>query len=224
MISSCLYCGAESNTVEHVPPRSFLEKPFPNNLVTVDACLSCNQGFSKDEEYAIALLAQIGTSEYLQAKIEPNGVIDRAFSRSPGFEQRFIDRLKTDENGRVYIEPELDRLEKILIKIVCGLFWLQYKRVARPAVLGPIGFWPFNIEDSRPVKAFLPAFNERFTLKRWTIVQDAVFEYMFAKLVNGQHCCIINWHRTLWITCIVPSPLSCPSHTGQHEINLTDAK
>ncbi len=219
-MSACLYCGAEASTIEHVPPRSFLEKPFPRNLTTVRACSVCNQGFSKDEEYAIALLAQIGTSDYLQEKVEPNGIIDRAFSRSPSFEQRFIDRLKTDEKGHVFIEPENERLEKVLIKIVCGLFWLKYKRLARPATPGPIDFWPFNIEDSRPVGYFLPAFTERFAPKRWTIVQNNVFEYLFAKLLNDQLCCIINWHRTLWIMCIVPHPLSCPSHTDQQEIKL----
>jgi hypothetical protein len=219
-MSSCLYCGAEGDTIEHVPPRSFLEKPFPENLTTVRACVRCNQGFSKDEEYAIALLAQIGTSSSLQAKVESGGVVDRAFVRSPSFEQRFIDRLEVDENGRVFIQPETERLEKVLIKIVCGLFWLHYKRLARPTILGPIGFWPYNIDDARPVEAFLPTFTERFVSKRWKVIQKGVFEYMFAKLLGGQICCIINWHQTLWITCIVPHPLSCCSHSKQGEIPL----
>lgn len=182
------------------------------------ACAGCNQGFSKDEEYAIALLAQIGTSKSLQAKVESGGVIDRAFARAPSFEQRFIDRLEIDENGRVFIQPETERLEKVLIKIVCGLFWVHYKKLARPTMLGPIGFWPYNIEDARPIEAFLPTFTERFVSKRWKVIQDGVFKYMFAKLLNGQICCIINWHTTLWITCIVPHPLSCSSHSGQGEI------
>ena len=78
--------------------------------MTVRACLRCNRRFSKEEQYAIALLAQIGTTPSLTAKIEEGGSVDRAFMRSPALEQRFIERLQVDDSGRVFVEPEPERL------------------------------------------------------------------------------------------------------------------
>lgn len=87
---ACLYCGKAGKTADHVPPRSFLEKVYLDNLQTVPACAKCNNGFAPHEQYVIALLAQIGTSEKLAAKIKQGGTVDRAFERSPAFEQRFL--------------------------------------------------------------------------------------------------------------------------------------
>jgi hypothetical protein len=36
----CAYCGTEGPiTADHVPPQSWLERPYPDNLITVPACL-----------------------------------------------------------------------------------------------------------------------------------------------------------------------------------------
>ena len=57
--SHCTYCGADEDrtrqegeiTRDHVPPKSWLYKPYPDNLTTVDACRGCNEGFKKDDDY-----------------------------------------------------------------------------------------------------------------------------------------------------------------------------
>ena len=102
----CIYCGAPADTRDHVPPRCFLEEGEATRT-TVPACLVCNRRFSMHEQYTIALLAQIGTRDELAGKVDTGGVVDRAFERSPAFEQRFIDRLSVDGSGRVVIEPEV---------------------------------------------------------------------------------------------------------------------
>ena len=54
----CAYCGkAKKLTADHVPPKLFLEQPFPANLMTVPACGDCNQGFKADDEYTRTVLA-----------------------------------------------------------------------------------------------------------------------------------------------------------------------
>jgi hypothetical protein len=56
---ACIYCGSrEDLTFDHIPPKLFLASPYPNNLITVPACLPCNQSFQKDDEYTrtVALL------------------------------------------------------------------------------------------------------------------------------------------------------------------------
>lgn len=55
----CIYCGSSDRlTVDHIPPKLFLGRPYPENLITVPACLTCNQSFQKDDEYTrtVALL------------------------------------------------------------------------------------------------------------------------------------------------------------------------
>ena len=55
---SCIYCGADKDlTVDHVPPKLLLMRPYPQNLITVPACRKCNQSFQKDDEYTRTMLA-----------------------------------------------------------------------------------------------------------------------------------------------------------------------
>lgn len=58
--SWCYSCGSfidiDDRTVEHVPARVFLDRPFPENLATVYACLACNNGTSADELFVACLL------------------------------------------------------------------------------------------------------------------------------------------------------------------------
>lgn len=54
----CIYCGAEKDlTVDHVPPKLLLMRPYPENLLTGPACNACNQSFQKDDEYTRTLLS-----------------------------------------------------------------------------------------------------------------------------------------------------------------------
>jgi hypothetical protein len=54
----CVYCGSENDlTVDHVPPKLLLARPYPPNLLTVPACMTCNQSFQKDDEYTRTMLS-----------------------------------------------------------------------------------------------------------------------------------------------------------------------
>ena len=56
----CIHCGEGlhhgSSSRDHVPTRALLDRPYPDNLPTVDVCGECNNGFSKDENYLVALI------------------------------------------------------------------------------------------------------------------------------------------------------------------------
>jgi hypothetical protein len=70
LMQGCLYCGAISpDTREHVPSKIFLEKPFPDNLPVVAACLPCNNSYSIDEEYVACIIACM-----LSGTTEPNNI------------------------------------------------------------------------------------------------------------------------------------------------------
>jgi hypothetical protein len=113
----CIYCGVEkAATVDHIPPRLLLDKPYPADLLTVPACFRCNQSFQKDDEYTRTVVlmdlrvADVptakrkipsllrsferpegqGFTQYLASQIEPG--------RLYGPDGRTIDKLRRDEN------------------------------------------------------------------------------------------------------------------------------
>lgn len=62
----CGLCGKEAAlTTDHIPPRAIFLPPFPANLITINACASCNNGTSKnDEHFAVLLALLIGHNSY----------------------------------------------------------------------------------------------------------------------------------------------------------------
>ena len=59
LIRGCIYCYRPAETRDHVPSKCLLEKPFPENLPVVGCCDSCNQSFSKDEQYFVCLIESV---------------------------------------------------------------------------------------------------------------------------------------------------------------------
>jgi hypothetical protein len=62
----CAICGERDGTTrDHVPPKAIFPKPRPNNLVTVPACLECNNGASdNDDLFKVFLSLQaVGNNE-----------------------------------------------------------------------------------------------------------------------------------------------------------------
>src|SRR5690242_14029536 len=55
-LAFCAFCGDAPGTRDHVPPRVFLDKPYPDNVPVVGSCFECNNGASLDEEYVACLL------------------------------------------------------------------------------------------------------------------------------------------------------------------------
>jgi len=48
----CIYCNhAVADTVDHIPPKLLLAKPYPDNLLIVPSCFKCNSSFQKHDEY-----------------------------------------------------------------------------------------------------------------------------------------------------------------------------
>jgi hypothetical protein len=206
----CLYCGVMATTRDHVPPRCLLEKPYPPNLKTISACSKCNKSFSLDEEYFLTVLAHIGTTHSLTSKVEAGGIVDRALSQSPTFDDRIVNSLLVTEDGRISFQAEINRISRIVQKIAYGLFILRYNKVPSLNCIEPVYAYPYNIEDVRPIPTFMATFTERFRPKAWTQVQKDVFSYIVIKdLLKGNRlCCIMNFHNTLWGVAYLPHPSS----------------
>lgn len=118
LIHGCVYCRGLGGTRDHVPSRILLEPPYPENLPVVDACESCNQGFSVDEQYLVCFVEATlaGTTDPDQIR-RPS--VARALRRSAALRAR-IEAAKTIRGNLVTFAPETDRLRTVVLKLARG--------------------------------------------------------------------------------------------------------
>lgn len=118
LLLGCIYCGGPVETREHVPSRILLEPPYPENLPVVGSCLSCNNGFSKDEQYFVCLIESA-----LAGSTDPDLIrrssVAKALRRSPALRTR-IESGKTIFENQVVFSVESDRFSKIILKLARG--------------------------------------------------------------------------------------------------------
>jgi hypothetical protein len=83
----CYACGGAPAPRDHVPPKVFLDEPYPEDLPVVGSCRTCNEGASLDEEYVACVLevAARGT-------VDPSGLtrpkIVRKLTKNPSLAAR----------------------------------------------------------------------------------------------------------------------------------------
>lgn len=196
----CIYCGRAATTRDHVPPRCLLNSPYPNNLITLPCCRDCNNGFSKDEEYLICLLATLGDSPTLLEKQTVDGSIERAILRNSSLYDRIINTLSVDEENRAYLTPETERIKRVVIKIASGIYFKRYKHL-RPTT-DFICLRTFHDFDQIPMQLNAILHTARFIPKKWTIVQQDVFSYIIVRnSQNNTLLLLINFHNTL-LSCV----------------------
>lgn len=125
--SWCVHCGAildqlESN-LDHVPSKSMLDRPFPENLPTVRICRPCNTSFSNDEEYTAALLGSVlaGTTdpekqvvEQAKKTLKSNLRLQREIGN-----QRHV-TTDDDGNDQVAFAPDCRRIWNVIVKNARG--------------------------------------------------------------------------------------------------------
>lgn len=129
----CVLCSVNpADSVEHVPPRSFFEPPYPNNLITVPSCALCNQGSHLDDDYLLAFLASLDTRGASPTLDLVRTRVTRGLHRPafPGLRKQLqqavefrYERDPATGTGiaDAGIRPEPDRLTRVLQKQVRGL-------------------------------------------------------------------------------------------------------
>jgi hypothetical protein len=204
-----VYCGDRADSRDHVPPKLLLERPLPSTLNTVWACAECNQGASRDEQYLLTLISHVSSAASLSARIDEGGSVDRAFDHDATLEEELLRSLEVDpQTGRVFVNVDLRRVERVLRKIARGLFVLRFGRAVPAQQLGRAALYPYDMEDTRPPGLFRLTFTERFAPKGWTVVQPGVFSYTFVRAFGGDGVsCVMNLHNALWGVVDMPHPL-----------------
>lgn len=95
----CYACGDvitdQTRTIEHVPARLFLDRPYPDNLATVFSCFACNNGTSADEQFVGCLLEAVRVGSADPQSFERGRVRD-SVQKSPAIAQEIDSTFSSD--------------------------------------------------------------------------------------------------------------------------------
>lgn len=119
LLGRCIYCGGPGNTREHVPSKVFLDKPYPENLPIVGACLKCNNSLSADEEYVSTFIEVINSTTVEPSEIKRVKISDILINK-PALKERIKNSMIVDSFGKANFNVESKRMEKIIIKLARG--------------------------------------------------------------------------------------------------------
>jgi len=136
LINGCIYCAGTADTRDHVPSKCLLEQPYPTNLTVVGCCESCNQDFSKDEQYFVCLIESVLCGSTDPEKINRPSVA-RIMQNSPALRNR-IETSKIDVDGQIAFVPEMERVCKVMLKLARG--HAAYE-LSQPCRIEPDHFW-----------------------------------------------------------------------------------
>jgi hypothetical protein len=137
----CAYCGRVGPiTQDHIPPKNLFPKPRAADLITVPCCLSCREGWSKDDEYFWAIILN---SELVESSVDAEKAIQTLFRALERKEhQRLLLKLSSDiswvnaytESGlflgrKPAMKYDRPRMNRVISRIVRGLFFKETGRV-----------------------------------------------------------------------------------------------
>lgn len=198
--SWCIHCcgwleDMETNS-DHVPSRSLLCAPYPNELPTIKVCRTCNSGFSSDEEYLVAFLGTVlcGSTDPEHHTNPRSAAILR---RSPKLRAR-IENTKTWSIGpsgekRLCWTPEQTRINNVILKNARGHALFEY---GEPMLDEPERIWVTPLElmaatqrtefEYIPQEIAFPEVGSRMMTRvltgqdlndGWVVVQEGVYRY-----------------------------------------------
>ncbi len=144
----CVYCAREDGvTVDHIPPKLFLSRPYPENLLTVPACRRCNASFQADDEYT-RFVASVDLRSAEQKVVRSKmSAIARSLQRpdAKSFAQYLGSQMKSTTvlgpDGRPLAQVEVDRkrINATGERIVRGSFFIETGKPLPPSTKVRVG-------------------------------------------------------------------------------------
>lgn len=115
----CAYCGAGADSRDHVPSKTLLDEPYPDNLPVAESCSACNSGFSTDEEYLSCLIECVihGTTEPDNRFREK---VAKTLTARPSIAARIEGGKTFDHNNVPIWQPEWQRVREVVLKLARG--------------------------------------------------------------------------------------------------------
>jgi hypothetical protein len=151
LLQGCIYCGGAAETKDHVPSRILLDQPFPENVHVVPACRSCNNGFSRDEEYLACLIeCAIAGSTNPDSILRPR--VASILKRKPALRSR-IEAAKRVVDGKTVFFAEEARFQNVLLKLARGHAAFDLSSTVRrePTLLM---WWPMSMMSEKQRDSF----------------------------------------------------------------------
>ena len=114
-----------------MPPKLFLERPFPPNLLTVPACIDCNGSFKADDEYTRTVLtldiranwnyaAQSNLPAIMRSLQRPDA---RGFADYIGRQSHVMKILAPNGNQVVTVQTDQQRVNGSGMHMLRGLYY-----------------------------------------------------------------------------------------------------
>lgn len=161
LVGGCTYCGGLADTRDHVPPRVFLDQPFPENLPVVGSCTTCNGGASLDEQY-VACALEVAVAGSAEPDLLERDVIRRTLQRSPELRERLAGSIQRGLVGDSTFLPEGDRVQRVADKTARAI-WRFETGEHEPDVQTRVEFCPLDALDHSRREEFLrPTRSEIF--------------------------------------------------------------
>lgn len=117
----CPYCGcvldSTNKTVDHIPSKALIDKPYPANMAAIPCCTSCNRRFSLDEEYSSVLLECVKQQSF-DSNVFSRESIKKTVLHTPSLLETVRRRVRFESEGRFSIAPDDDRFKAVLFKLV----------------------------------------------------------------------------------------------------------
>lgn len=138
----CYLCGEKivgRVSWDHVPPKQFyasiLRKSVNLNLLTLPTHKSCNISYGKDEEYFLHSLAPVAKHTKTGAEIWKD--IKKVAQKKESCKLiRKVYHEFTNMPNHIYLPPgivakkfEFDRIERVIWKIIRGLYYVEFNEI-----------------------------------------------------------------------------------------------
>lgn len=202
--SICIYCGQIADTREHIPAKHFFKGSTEKNLIVVPSCKRCNSSFQKDEDFFRQFWVSMLIDRSLEATKLMENEISRSIKRTPAlgwqmFRQMSLIDLVTSSGaylgkGTAYKISEADsaRIDRVVTKIVKGLFYKQFKQVIPKN-------WIVDIRWINPKMEKELQLQELAKTLVWNVIKVDTFAYGFNYVPES--------YQSIWIMDFFKVPL-----------------
>lgn len=205
----CIYCNNSlAVTEDHVPPECLFPKGRRKNLIVVPACIECNRGRSKDDEYLRLnfAMAELGNSNSAALWARETALRGLAKPQAIGFRRQTVANLvriprisPTGVFGGTALgaKVDLDRLRRALGQIVRGLFYHERgfrvpdNHVVEITFNEDINQMPAVDRNDLQANLLIPLAS-----KLPVVIDEDVFFYRYA--VPDENSCVMVWGLTFY--------------------------
>lgn len=211
----CVYCGSrEDLTKDHIPPKCMFAERY-HDLIRVNSCASCNQSASKDDEYFRDRLAmRIDANKHPDVKkIMPD--VFRSFNRQEarGKKQALLDSVVIKDAytpAGIYLgvvggaTPEYDRLERVVARIVRGLYWHKYRvRLPDDYEVQSCIDTDLSVHDQNTQASILSFYGPIVSQPPDEVIGNGVFTYWIESANDDAFvtACVLRFYNSVFYLC-----------------------